>query len=199
MLNNNFDFQPYTINFNSNNYKPTEAISSELKSLIKESNRLCVKRYAEIHQKSICIKLRSILDPMMFSADFRISDLCNILLVFSGVKPSCLVVFSNLLDALQLSKSLFNYTKHNYNSFIHFDPEVNKFYVIIWDSKIKAYEAIQITKNFCSYTRTDNYFTVKPCAEYHLSLGRFLDVPECCLVSRPVELIRYRGEVVKLK
>ncbi|MBN8548500.1 MAG: hypothetical protein J0M12_04215 [Deltaproteobacteria bacterium] len=133
--------------------------------------------------------LKHHVDAMIEAHGIRVSDGCNLLLLAARVKPTCLIVCDSGEQCASLAKAIGQLDGNEIHVVLHHDPAVDKFYVICCTSEDKASFINSITRQagrveFEVLGRS--IVRVSSDQLYHVQLGKFLDVPNCCLVSDPV-------------
>lgn len=131
--------------------------------------------------------LESDLRSLVRDGVIRPADACNALMTHAGVKPTFLIVQSSeegcqrIYSAIRASSGQALYLE------VHRDPETEQFYVIGCSASEKREFIQELSAQFCSpIPGSPMSVEITPDARYHRELGVFLDVPDCCLVERPV-------------
>lgn len=148
-----------------------------------------VKAFAKANQCVIDCDLWANILSILESLMLRVSDVCNLLLVASRVKPTCLVVCDNEEQCVALGRAIKQLDKVGLHMTLHNDPAVDKYYVICCTSPDKVLSIRKLT-NEAQLMKTKisklSIVRISSDSKYHIDLGKFLDVPKCCLVAYPV-------------
>jgi hypothetical protein len=117
----------------------------------------------------------------------RSADVCNVLMTHAGVKPTFLIVQSSEEGCQVIWESIRASTGQTLYLEVHRDPETSQYYLVGCRSNEKREFIQELSTKFCyPILGSDIAVEISPDARYHRDLGVFLDVPDCCLVERPV-------------